>query len=381
MIFPIKEFTKYNTPFYYYDIELLRATLEELRTQTCGEPFMVHYAVKANANGRLLEVVKSAGLGADCVSGWEVEAAIKAGFAPTDIVFAGVGKTDVEINYALDKGIACFNVESESELRVINELAAAKDVVANVAIRVNPNIDAHTHKYITTGLSDNKFGINLELLPHIVDVAQSLEAICLKGLHFHIGSQLTDFELYKMLCNTVNGLQDEFEKKGVRFEIINVGGGLGVDYTNPDANGIADFKTFFDVFKNNLKIRDGQKVHFELGRSIMAQCGSLITKVTYVKQSVTKKFAIVDAGMSDLIRPALYQAHHKIQNITSESSDIEKYDVVGPICESADTFDMDIEMPTTQRGDLLAIRSAGAYGEIMASHYNLRPFAPSVMSE
>ena len=271
------------------------------------------------------------------------------------------------------------NIESEPELRVINDLALAKGKTANVAIRVNPNIDAHTHRYITTGLSDNKFGINLELLGDVVRLANSLPAICLKGLHFHIGSQLTDFEPYKMLCEVVNRLQDEFEAEGVKFETINVGGGLGIDYNNPDQNAIADFKTFFEVFKNNIKLRDGQHLHFELGRSIVAQCGSLITRVSYVKKSVTKQFVIVDAGMSDLIRPALYQAHHAIQNISNTEGPCEKYDVVGPICESSDTFGVDEQLPTVKRGDFLALRSAGAYGEIMASHYNLRPFAPALI--
>ena len=379
MNFPVDVFNNHKTPFYFYDMPLLKATLDELKAQIADSPYEVHYAIKANANASLLAAIRDAGLGADCVSGWEVKAVVEAGFAGNKIVFAGVGKTDSEIEYALDHDIACFNIESEPELRVINDLALAKGKTANVAIRVNPNIDAHTHRYITTGLSDNKFGINLELLGDVVRLANSLPAICLKGLHFHIGSQLTDFEPYKMLCEVVNRLQDEFEAEGVRFETINVGGGLGIDYNNPDQNAIADFKTFFEVFKNNIKLRDGQHLHFELGRSIVAQCGSLITRVSYVKKSVTKQFVIVDAGMSDLIRPALYQAHHAIQNISNAEGPCEKYDVVGPICESSDTFGVDELLPTVKRGDFLALRSAGAYGEIMASHYNLRPFAPALI--
>ena len=379
MNFPVDVFNNHKTPFYFYDMPLLKATLDELKAQIADSPYEVHYAIKANANASLLAAIRDAGLGADCVSGWEVKAVVEAGFAGNKIVFAGVGKTDSEIEYALDHDIACFNIESEPELRVINDLALAKGKTANVAIRVNPNIDAHTHRYITTGLSDNKFGINLELLGDVVRLANSLPAICLKGLHFHIGSQLTDFEPYKMLCEVVNRLQDEFEAEGVKFETINVGGGLGIDYNNPDQNAIADFKTFFEVFKNNLKLRDGQHLHFELGRSIVAQCGSLITRVSYVKKSVTKQFVIVDAGMSDLIRPALYQAHHAIQNISNAEGPCEKYDVVGPICESSDTFGVDEQLPTVKRGDFLALRSAGAYGEIMASHYNLRPFAPALI--
>ena len=379
MNFPVDVFNNHKTPFYFYDMPLLKATLDELKAQIADSPYEVHYAIKANANASLLAAIRDAGLGADCVSGWEVKAVVEAGFASNKIVFAGVGKTDSEIEYALDHDIACFNIESEPELRVINDLALAKGKTANVAIRVNPNIDAHTHRYITTGLSDNKFGINLELLGDVVRLANSLPAICLKGLHFHIGSQLTDFEPYTMLCEVVNRLQDEFEAEGVKFETINVGGGLGIDYNNPDQNAIADFKTFFEVFKNNIKLRDGQHLHFELGRSIVAQCGSLITRVSYVKKSVTKQFVIVDAGMSDLIRPALYQAHHAIQNISNAEGPCEKYDVVGPICESSDTFGVDEQLPTVKRGDFLALRSAGAYGEIMASHYNLRPFAPALI--
>ena len=379
MNFPVDVFNNDKTPFYFYDMPLLKATLDELKAQIADSPYEVHYAIKANANASLLAAIRDAGLGADCVSGWEVKAVVEAGFAGNKIVFAGVGKTDSEIEYALDHDIACFNIESEPELRVINDLALAKGKTANVAIRVNPNIDAHTHRYITTGLSDNKFGINLELLGDVVRLANSLPAICLKGLHFHIGSQLTDFEPYKMLCEVVNRLQDEFEAEGVKFETINVGGGLGIDYNNPDQNAIADFKTFFEVFKNNIKLREGQHLHFELGRSIVAQCGSLITRVSYVKKSVTKQFVIVDAGMSDLIRPALYQAHHAIQNISNTEGPCEKYDVVGPICESSDTFGVDEQLPTVKRGDFLALRSAGAYGEIMASHYNLRPFAPTLI--
>ena len=379
MNFPVDVFNNHKTPFYFYDMPLLKATLDELKAQIADSPYEVHYAIKANANASLLAAIRDAGLGADCVSGWEVKAVVEAGFAGNKIVFAGGGKTDSEIEYALDHDIACFNIESEPELRVINDLALAKGKTANVAIRVNPNIDAHTHRYITTGLSDNKFGINLELLGDVVRLANSLPAICLKGLHFHIGSQLTDFEPYKMLCEVVNRLLDEFEAEGVKFETINVGGGLGIDYNNPVQNAIADFKTFFEVFKNNIKLRDGQHLHFELGRSIVAQCGSLITRVSYVKKSVTKQFVIVDAGMSDLIRPALYQAHHAIQNISNTEGPCEKYDVVGPICESSDTFGVDEQLPTVKRGDFLALRSAGAYGEIMASHYNLRPFAPALI--
>lgn len=375
MIFPIDDLQKQDTPCYYYDLGLLRRTLTILNNEIEGLPYHVHYAVKANANPILLTEIKNAGLGVDCVSGWEVQRAIDNGFAPEKIVFAGVGKTDKEINYALDNDIFCFNVESLPELEVISDLAAKKGKVAKVAIRVNPNIDAHTHKYITTGLNENKFGITLDMLDDVIDRAMELQNVTFVGIHFHIGSQLTDMSPYAMLCDTINDLLSHLEERGIKPSIVNVGGGLGIDYVNPDEHEVADFANFFGIFKQRLLLREGQQLHFELGRSIVAQCGALITRVTYVKEGKAKKFAIVDAGMSDLIRPALYQAHHKIQNISNVSGDCEKYDVVGPICESSDCFGEDELLPSVKRGDLLAIRSAGAYGEIMASRYNCRPFA------
>ncbi len=375
MNFPLEELRAQETPCYYYDLALLNDTLSEVNNCIKDTPFHVHYAVKANANPVILKAIKNAGMGVDCVSGWEVETAINEGFESDKIVFAGVGKTDKEINLALDNDIFCFNVESVPELEVINELASAKNKVAKVAIRVNPNIDAHTHKYITTGLNENKFGITLDMLDAVVDTAINLNNVELIGLHFHIGSQLTDMQPYEMLCAKVNELQAEYGEKGINFSIINVGGGLGIDYDNPDMNPIANFKDLFEIFKTKLELRESQELHFELGRSLVAQCGSLITRVTYIKEGNVKKFAIVDAGMSDLIRPALYEAHHAIQNLTAESEETDTYDVVGPICESSDCFGQNVVLPKSKRGDILAIRSAGAYGEIMASRYNCRPFA------
>ena len=339
----------------------------------------MHYAVKANVDPALLGIVNASGLGCDCVSGGEVERCLMSGFAPSKIVFAGVGKADWEINLALDANIACFNVESEPELEVIDALAGAKGKMANVALRVNPNVDAHTHKYITTGLSENKFGISMEMLDEVVDKALELRNINLIGLHFHIGSQLLEFEPFEMLCSRINDLQDRFEARGVTFKTINVGGGLGVDYVNPDENLIPDFATFFATYNKYFKLRPGQELHFELGRAVVCQCGSLISRVLYVKKGLNKQFVILDAGMSDLIRPALYQAHHKIENITSTSAETETYDVVGPICESSDCFGTDEVLPVTKRGDLVALRSAGAYGQIMASNYNCRKIPASVV--
>ena len=378
--FPMELLKSVRTPFYYYDTQLLDQTLDILRDMSNYPGFRVHYAIKANANPVILSHILNAGLGVDAVSGGEIQAALNAGFAPDKIVFAGVGKRDGEIELALNHGIECLNVESEAELEVIESIAAAMGVKAPVALRVNPNIDAHTHSYITTGLAENKFGISIEMLEAIVKRCVASPHIDLRGLHFHIGSQITQSDPFRMLCNVVNNLQDHYNAQGIYFPIINVGGGLGIDYDHPDTNPVPDFRTYFSMFHKHLRLRPGQELHFELGRSIVAQCGSLITKVLYVKQGLNKRFVIVDAGMTDLIRPALYQAHHTIQNLTSASGETAVYDVVGPICESSDVFGKDEQLPVTTRGDLLALRSAGAYGEIMASRYNCRELPASVCS-
>ena len=375
--FPIAEFEQQRTPFYFYDIELLRATLDEIKQHSNYPNYHVHYAIKANVNSVILEEIRNAGMGVDCVSGGEVEAALNAGFDAKKIVFAGVGKSDWEIELGLDNDIFCFNVESVPELEVINQLAAARSKVARVALRVNPNVDAHTHHYITTGLAENKFGINLEMLDAIIELAMKMPNVELQGLHFHIGSQITITEPFKLLCEKVNELQAKYAEKGINFKSINVGGGLGIDYDNPNENPIPDFKGYFEAFKQNLQLKEGQEVHFELGRSVVGQCGSLITRVLYVKEGTAKRFAIVDAGFTELIRPALYQAHHNIENLTSDG-ELEQYDVVGPICESSDCFAENEMLPKVKRGDLLAIRSAGAYGEIMASQYNCRRLPLSI---
>jgi diaminopimelate decarboxylase len=328
----------------------------------------------------VLRIIRAAGLGADCVSGGEIETCIKAGFPSNKIVYAGVGKSDWEINLGLDNDIFCFNVESIPELEVINELAAAKGKVARVAFRLNPNVGAHTHANITTGLAENKFGIAMRDMLNVIEEASKLENVKFVGLHFHIGSQILDMGDFEALCNRVNELQNILESHRIRVEHINVGGGLGVDYEHPNRLPIPDFKAYFDTYAKKLKLRPGQTLHFELGRAVVAQCGSLITRTLYIKEGATKKFAIVDAGFTDLIRPALYQAYHKIENISSEDS-YESYDVVGPICESTDVFAKQIDLNKTRRGDLLAIRSAGAYGEIMASQYNCRKLPKGYLSD
>ena len=367
-----------QTPFYYYDIALLQTTLDAIRHEIALHPnYHVHYALKANANPRLLEVIQQAGLGADCVSGGEVQRAIEVGFPADKVVYAGVGKSDREILLALQHDIFCFNVESIPELQVINELAEREGKVARVCLRINPDVEAHTHTHIVTGMAENKFGIALADMMTVVEMVNELPHVSFEGLHFHIGSQITNMQDYVALCQRVNEIQYQLNKHGIYPSVINVGGGLGIDYQSPENHPIANFKAYFQVFTQHLHLRAEQSLHFELGRSVVAQCGSLITQVLYVKQAATKQFAIVDAGMTELIRPALYQAKHKIVNLTSQSDKMEKYDVVGPICESSDVFDKDIQLPTTKRGDLIAIRSAGAYGESMASTYNCRPLPKS----
>ena len=379
--FPINKFRELETPFYYYDTGLLRETLNTIRKETEKyNKYCVHYAVKANANPKILSVIRESGLGVDCVSGGEIKAAIKAGFPGSKIVYAGVGKADKEINLGLDYDIFCFNVESVSELEVINELAAAKNKIARVAFRINPDVGAHTHANITTGLAENKFGISMQDMDRIIDRALEMSHVKFVGLHFHIGSQILDMGDFIALCNRINELQEKLYARQIIVEHINVGGGLGIDYAHPNRQPIPDFAEYFATYHKHLRLRPQQTLHFELGRSVVGQCGSLITRVIYVKQGTNKQFAIVDAGMTDLIRPALYQAYHKIENITSEKA-METYDVVGPICESSDVFGKAIDLNKVERGDLIALRSAGAYGEIMASGYNCRELPKGYTSD
>jgi len=378
--YPIDKFAALRTPFYYYDLEVLRKTLQEINKQTEGIPFDVHYALKANVSPEVLKTICEAGLGADCVSGGEVQAALDAGFSASKVVFAGVGKADWEINLGLDNDIFCFNVESIPELEVINELAQAKGKTAAVALRINPNVSANTHHYITTGLNENKFGINLSELDKVTAIVKGLRNIRLIGIHFHIGSQITDLSPFQDLCVKVNEIQDHFESHGIVLENVNVGGGLGINYEHPNHFPIPEFEAYFKIFREHLTLRPGQRLHFELGRSVVAQCGSLISRVLYVKEGTSKKFAILDAGFTELIRPALYQAYHRIENLSSNLP-TEEYDVVGPICESSDVFAKDFSLNSTKRGDLIALRSAGAYGEIMASQYNLRALPKAYTSD
>ncbi len=372
MAFPIEKFKGLETPFYYYDKKVLNDTLDTIKTELDKHPgYHLHYAIKANANIDVLKEIQKAGFGVDAVSGGEIQQALNAGFDANKIVYAGVGKADWEINLGLEAGIFCFNVESLEELTIINELATAKGKIAKVCFRINPNVGAHTHANITTGLAENKFGIAMEDMETAIKAANEMSNIEFIGLHFHIGSQILEMGDFEALSARINELQDRLEAQGITVKNINVGGGLGIAYTDPDGKPIPDFQKYFDTYANNLKLREGQQLHCELGRAVVGQMGSLITRVLYVKHAHIKQFAIVDAGMSDLIRPALYDAHHEIQNLTSNEP-TETYDVVGPICESSDVFGKEEKLPACHRGDLIALRSAGAYGEIMACQYNCR---------
>jgi diaminopimelate decarboxylase len=369
-------FSKQKTPFYFYDTSLLKSTLQKLKA-AAGD-YHVHYAMKANTNDVLLKIIKEAGLGADCVSGNEIKKAVECNFSNEKIVFAGVGKSDDEINCALQQNIFCFNCESIPEIEVINDLAKKQNKKANIALRINPNVDAQTHKYITTGLEENKFGINMYEMPDVLEVLKKCTNLNLIGLHFHIGSSITDLTPFKNLCTRVNEIQQWFLQRGHHLPHINVGGGLGINYHKPDAEPVCNFEEFFAVFRKFLIVQPQQEIHFELGRAIVGQCGNLISRVLYIKKGVNTNFAILDAGMTELIRPALYQAYHKIENL-SQKPEISnhKYDVVGPICESSDCFGKAVDLPETHRGDIIALRSAGAYGQVMSSQYNLRDKAAS----
>lgn len=376
----VSSFEQRETPFFYYDLDVLQQSLQAINDYALEKGFHVHFALKSNNNQRILDLVKKAGLGADCVSGNEIQVALDAGFAPQEIAFAGVGKTDNEIRKGLEEDIFCFNCESVQEIQVINELAAEAGKVAPIALRINPNVDAKTHKYITTGLKENKFGINEKDLDNVLELLPGLSNISLTGIHFHIGSQITELGPFEHLCTKVNEINSYVESKGFALSHINVGGGLGINYDEPDHCAVPDFESYFGLFEERIDLREGQELHFEIGRAIIGQCGSLISRVLYIKEGIETNFAIVDAGMSELIRPALYQAQHHIDVLTSNKEAM-TYDVVGPICESSDTFRSRMDLPALNRGDLIAIRSAGAYGQVMISKYNLRPEVGTVFSD
>ena len=382
----IEKLESIATPFYFYDMNLFNRTIDVVAELAAQYNIKIHYAIKANVERRLLESISAKGFGADCVSGNEVLHAHSCGFPAKKIVFAGVGKTDKEIYNALQLGIEAFNCESLQEIYVINEMANRHGLKANVSIRINPDIDAHTHKYVTTGLYENKFGISQHEFSKLIEILKKSENINFYGLHFHIGSQITRVnEVYALECQRVNEIVAYFERQGLKVENINLGGGLGVDYDDPDENPIADFEAWFKTISENIERRDDQTIHVEPGRSLVAQCATLISRVLFVKSGETKNFLIMDAGMNDLIRPALYGAYHKIENLSAEQRTFfpthQAYEIVGPVCESSDVWGAGRLLPLSVRGDLMAIRSTGAYGQVMASRYNMKDLAPSVFSD
>ena len=377
----LRSFKNIQTPFYYYDLDLLRNTLKTLSKELDTKSFKVHYAIKANANNIILEIIKNHGLGIDAVSGNEIKKSLEIGYSNKDIVFAGVGKTDVDINYAINNEIACFNCESLEELEVINTLSLKLNKTSNVSLRLNPNIVSDTHKKITTGTEKNKFGIDINDLHNVLIKMNDLSNLKLSGIHFHLGSQIGNINVFKKLSQIANKTNKRIYEYGILLNHINVGGGLSIDYLNPQKNPLSNFKDYFNIYKENIKLMKNQKLYFELGRSLVGQSGFLISKVLFTKKSYKRNFIILDAGMSELIRPSLYNSYHKILNITSKEMINKKYDVVGPICESSDVFIKNLKLPTSKRGDLFCIYSSGAYGETMSSNYNLRNNIKSYFSD
>ena len=371
-----------ETPFWYYDMDLFRSTVDAVVAAARKYDIKVHYSIKANTEKRLVEVIKDRGIGIDCVSGNEVRWSIVNGVEPSGIVFAGVGKSDAEILYAMKVGIGSFNCESLEELEILEAIAAKEGLRANVSLRINPEVDAKTHKFITTGLEMDKFGIPKRFMGKAVEILKNSPHLDFKGLHFHIGSQITDVEnVFTNECRSAKGIIDYFEEQGLKVSTIDLGGGLGIDYHNPDSHAIPEFDLWFKTLRDNLPLRPGQELHVEPGRSIVGQCVSLISRVILVKEGEKKNFVILDTGMNDLLRPALYGAYHKIENLDGAGRELRLYDVAGPICESADVLAEDRVLPETRRGDLIAIRSAGAYGSVMSSGYNMRTPAYAVFSD
>ncbi len=365
------------TPFYLYDMELLGRTLDAIRDQA-GD-YRIHYAIKANGDERILGEVLKRGFGIDCVSGNELRLIRRLGFPADTIVYAGVGKSDPEIELGVREGIRAFNCESRQELQVIDEIAGRLALRARVALRINPDVDPQTHRHISTGQADSKFGISYLELEQVAEELAEYKHLDFQGLHFHIGSQITDMRVFEFFCRRVNSLVEWFAERGFPLGYINMGGGLGVNYDAPDAEPIPDFGAYFDAFRRNLEVGDAE-VHFELGRAMVAQCGELITRVLFNKvNSAGKQVVIIDGSMSELIRPALYEAYHEIENLDARpGSPRVAYVVAGTVCESSDVFASDRELPELRRGDLVTIKSAGAYGASMASQYNMHDLPRAV---
>ena len=370
-----------ETPFYLYDINLLRQTLESVVYESNKYNYKVHYAIKANNDDYLLSIIKEYGIGIDCASGNEVRKAIESGFEPKSIVYAGVGKRDKEIRYAIEQNILAINCESIEELQVINTIAAELGKKADIGLRINPDIDPKTNRCIDTGQADSKFGISYEEIMDNIEWIKSLENINIIGIHIHIGSQIRELHVFENMCNKANAIVENLESLGFKFRIVDVGGGLGINYDVPENEPIPNFASLFAIIREYLNVGD-KEVHFEFGRALVGECGELITSVLYNKTTATgRRLLIVDASMTELIRPMLYGSYHNIENITSEEESFKKYTVVGTACESTDVFDENVSLRKSKRGDLLTIKSAGAYGSSMASQYNMHDLPKAVYSD
>jgi diaminopimelate decarboxylase len=384
---------KFGTPLYVYSAKTVLEHYRKLRDAFSGAADLTHaplvcYSIKANSNLSLLKLMKDEGSGFDVVSGGELHRALKVGADPKKIAFAGVGKTDEEIRYALEKEILLFNVESEEELANIDRLAGLMKKKAPVALRVNPDVDPQTHTYIATGKKETKFGVDLERAKRILANARSLQNTALVGIHVHIGSQITKVEPYLETMNRISAFLPECEKLGVKIEWLDIGGGFGIWYKDKTAKPATEIaQAIVPILR-----KTGCKILLEPGRFIVGNAGILLTRVVYVKESGEKKFVICDAGMNDLVRPTLYGAYHRIWPVRTEAShsgevpDEDQWagpavttDIVGPICESGDFFAKDRRLPPLKRGDLVCVFSAGAYGYVMASNYNSHPRPCEVM--
>ncbi len=372
-----------ETPFYFYDIALLRQTLESVTMEAKKYGYFLHYAIKSNFDEYLLSIIREYGLGVDCASGNEVAKAVEAGFDPKTIVYAGVGKSDKELRYALSLGLQSINAESVQELEVLNDLAGQMGIKAEVCMRVNPDIDPRTNHCIDTGQADSKFGISYEELQGKSEWIKSLPNLRIKGMHIHIGSQIRELHVFENMCRKANSIYNWLVENGFNIEMVDCGGGLGVNYDVPENEPIPNFASMFSIVHNYLRVGDAE-VHFEFGRSIVAQCGELITRVLFNKTTATgRRLLIVDASMTQLIRPMLYGSYHNIENITASTDEVprEKYTIVGTACESTDVFGENYTMRASRRGDLLTVKSAGAYGMSMASRYNLHDLPGAVYSD
>jgi diaminopimelate decarboxylase len=368
-----------KTPYYLYDFQILNETLNALQRATVKYGVIPHYAVKANCESEILSTIAARGVGADCVSIYEVRAALACGFKVDGLVFSGAGKRPDEIREAIELGIGCLNIESLQELFLAGKIAAELRIPVRFSLRITPDAEVETHEYLTTGRSFNKFGLLEDEIDEAITYIKTAAFLRFTGIHLHAGSQIRSTNTFRNLSAVMQRFNELFIKRGLVPVMLNLGGGWGINYDEPDVELIPDFDAWFSALNENIKLMPGQKIHVEPGRSVVAQCGSLVTEVLYTKERGGKIFAIVDAGMTELLRPALYGSKHKV-HLQDNCDDTEEalYDVVGPICESSDVFAQALRLPVLEPGTRLVIRSVGAYGQTMSSRYNMRPEAPVV---